>query len=80
MEKKKDVICAMSNRPSQLKIRTCTVLQYAALFTEDTHTMRPFFAQQDHMQVLKFVLNCLETWTLFLLPYAIRLVWLAKAL
>ena len=31
-------------------------LQYAALFTPDTDTMRSFFAQQDHMQVFKFVL------------------------
>ena len=34
-------------------------LQYAALFTPDTDTMRSFFAQQDHMQVFKFVLDCL---------------------
>ena len=37
-------------------------LQYAAfkLFTPDTDTMRSFFAQQDHMQVFKFVLDCLD--------------------
>ena len=35
-------------------------LQYAALFTPDTNTMRSFFAQQDHMQVFKFVLDCLD--------------------
>ena len=35
-------------------------LQYAALFTPDTNTMRSFFAQQDHMQVVKFVLDCLD--------------------
>ena len=42
-------------------------LQYAALFTPDTDTMRSFFAQQDHMQVFKFVLACLDFLTLFLL-------------
>ena len=35
-------------------------LQYAALFTPDTDTMRSFSAQQDHMQVFKFVLDCLD--------------------
>ena len=35
-------------------------LQYAALFTPDTNTMRSFFAQQDHMRVFKFVLDCLD--------------------
>ena len=37
-------------------------LQYAALFTPDTNTMRSFFAQQDHdhMQVFKFVWDCLD--------------------
>ena len=52
-------------------------LQYAALFTPDTNTVRSFFAQQDHMQVFKFVLDCLDflkLLTLFLLLYAIRLV------
>ena len=33
--------------------------QYAPLFSTDTNTMRFFFAQQDHMQVFKFVLHCL---------------------
>ena len=45
----------------------------------DTEHMRSFLAQQDHMQVSKFVLDCLdfpETLTLFLLLYAIRLDWL----
>ena len=46
-------------------IHECPVLQplmleYAALFTPDTNTMRSFFAQQDHMQVFKFVLDCLD--------------------
>ena len=51
-------------------------LQYAALFTPvDTGTMRPFFAQQDHMQVVTFVLDSLpETLALYVLLYAIRLV------
>ena len=37
-------------------------LQYAALFTPDTNTMRSFCAQQlqDHMQAFKFVLDCLD--------------------
>ena len=35
-------------------------LQYAALFTPDTNTMRSFFAQPDHMRVFKFVLDCLD--------------------
>ncbi len=34
--------------------------QYAPLFSTDTNTMRSFFAQQDHMQVFKFVLDCLD--------------------
>ena len=32
-------------------------LQYAALFTPDTNTMRSFFAQRDHMRVFKFWLG-----------------------
>ena len=35
-------------------------LQYAALYTPDTNTMRSFFAQQDHMQVFILVLDCLD--------------------
>ena len=35
-------------------------LQYAALFTPDIDTMRSPFAQQDHMQVFNFVLDCLD--------------------
>ena len=43
----------------------CPALQavrqrYASLFSTDTNTMRSFFAQQDHMQVFKFVLDCLD--------------------
>ncbi len=34
--------------------------QYALLFSTNTSTMRSFFAQQDHMQVFKFVLDCLD--------------------
>jgi len=34
--------------------------QYAPLFSTNTDTMRSFFAQQDHMQVFKFVLSCLD--------------------
>jgi len=34
--------------------------QYAPLFSTNTDTMRCFFAQQDHMQVFKFVLSCLD--------------------
>ena len=35
-------------------------LQYAAFLAPDTDTMRSFFAQQDHMQVFEFVLDCLD--------------------
>ena len=43
----------------------CPALQavrqrYAPLFSTDTNTVRSFFAQQDHMQVFKFVLDCLD--------------------
>ncbi len=43
----------------------CPALQavrqrYAPLFSTDTNTMRSFVAQQDHMQVFKFVLDCLD--------------------
>ena len=46
-------------------ILECPALQairqrYAPLFSTDTVTMRSFFAQQDHMQVIKFVLDCLD--------------------
>ena len=64
----------------------CPALQavrqrYAPLFSTDTNTMNAFFAQQDHMQVFKFVLDCLDVITfdlcLLLDLYVIRLVgWL----
>ena len=43
----------------------CPALQplpqrYASLFSTQTDTMRSFFAQQDHMQVFKFILDCLD--------------------
>ncbi len=43
----------------------CPALQavrqrYAPLFSMVTITMRSFLAQQDHMQVFKFVLDCLD--------------------
>ena len=43
----------------------CPALQavrqrYASLFSANTDTMRSFFAQQDHMQVFKLVLDCLD--------------------
>ncbi|DBA87967.1 TPA: hypothetical protein ACH3X1_004952 [Trebouxia sp. C0004] len=43
----------------------CPALQavrrkYAPLFSTDTNTMRSFFAQPDHMQVFKFVLDCIN--------------------
>ncbi len=41
--------------------------QYAPLFSTDTNTMRSFFAQQDHMQVFKFVLSCLDVFHWLLL-------------
>ena len=34
--------------------------QYAPLFSSDTNTMRSFFGQKHHMQVFKFVLDCLD--------------------
>ena len=34
--------------------------QYSSLFTSDTDTMRSFFGQKDHMQVFRFILNCLD--------------------
>jgi len=34
--------------------------QYAPLFPTNTDTMRSLSAQQDHMQVFKFVLSCLD--------------------
>ena len=45
-------------------IHECSALQplrqqYATLFTADTDTMMSFFAQQDHMQVFNFTLDCL---------------------
>ena len=57
-------------------------LQYGALFTPDTDTIRSFFAQQDHMQVLKFVLDCLDFLRLSLcfFFYMRSDCWLAKAL
>ena len=43
----------------------CTALaplrqQYADLFTPRTETMRSFFAQQDHLGVLNYVIDCLS--------------------
>ena len=35
--------------------------QHAALFPSNTDTMRSFFAQQDHMQVFRFVIDCLDS-------------------
>ena len=34
--------------------------QYASLFTSQTDTMRSIFGQRDHMQVFKFILDCLD--------------------
>ena len=66
--------------PGTFARHTALRLQYAARFTPYTNTMRSSFAQQDHMQVFKICLGLsrlLETLTLFLLLYAIRLVgWL----
>ncbi len=52
----------------------CPALQairqrYAPLFSTDTNTMRSFFAQQDHMQVFKFVLDCLDAFLTFVFFY-----------
>ena len=43
----------------------CTALAplrqtYVDLFTDDTGSMRAFFAQQDHMRVFHFILDCLD--------------------
>ena len=43
----------------------CPALQavrqrYASLVSANADTTRSFFAQQDHMQVFKFVLDCLD--------------------
>ena len=34
--------------------------RYASLFSANTDTLRSSYAQQDHMQVFKFVLDCLD--------------------
>ena len=34
--------------------------RYFSLFTSDTDTMRSFFGQKDHMQVFRFLLDCLD--------------------
>ena len=34
--------------------------QHADLFTPHTDTMRSFFAQQDHLGVLNYVIDCLD--------------------
>ena len=34
--------------------------RYFSLFTSDTDTMRSFFGQKDHMQVFRFILDCLD--------------------
>ncbi len=36
------------------------MISRSPLFCTDTNTMRSFFAQQDRMQVFKFVLDCLD--------------------
>jgi len=56
--------------------------QYAPLFSTDTNTMRSFFAQQDHMQVFKFVLDCLDVFQNWHLSSSVcdQTCWLAKAL
>ncbi len=33
---------------------------YADLFTDDTTTMRSFFAQQNHLRVLHYVIACFD--------------------
>ena len=38
----------------------CTALSHAGLFTPRTGTMRSFSAQQDHMGVLNYVIDCLN--------------------
>ena len=65
-------------------IHECSVLQplrqrYAAVFPTITDTMRSFFAQQDHLQIFNFVLDCFDAaeFCIVLGLHAIRLVsWL----
>ena len=38
--------------------------QHADLFTPRTDTMRSFFAQQDHLGVLNYVIDCLNFMTI----------------
>ena len=39
----------------------CTLRQtYADLLTDDTGSVRSFFAQQDHMRVFHFTVDCLD--------------------
>ncbi len=35
-------------------------VRYASLFTNDTNTMRSFFAQRDHLGVFHYVMDCLD--------------------
>ena len=57
---------AVNNVADELHmISECPALQavrqrYASLFFANTDTMRSSFAQQDHLQVFKFVLDCLD--------------------
>ena len=63
-----DIVCAHCGPGSFADelhvVHECPAVQslrqrYSALFTPETDTMRSFVGQRDHMQVFKFVLDCL---------------------
>ena len=56
--------------------------QYADLFTPHTDTMRSFFAQQDHLGVLNYVIDCLTSCTFDIIAIfgtSAQSCWLAEA-
>ena len=55
----------LENRDEKHMICKCTALaplgqQHADVFTPRTVTMRSFFAQQNHLGVLDYVIDCLN--------------------
>ena len=58
------LVCLPSHRYIGM-LFLCTALaflrqRHAHLFTPGTNTMRSFFAQQDHLGVLNYVIDCLD--------------------
>ena len=43
-----------------MELGSVAAVSYAVSIYTMTDTMRSFFAQRDHMQVFKFVLDCLD--------------------